>query len=83
MKTYKLYLNIYDFMAINRCLEAIGMGAFHTGIEIGYLLLHIAIFSTATVCAPLIPKIQEFLKCSPRELTTLLTENYTWVKLQL
>lgn len=35
MKTYKVYLNIYDFMGGNRCLEALGVGAFHTGVEIG------------------------------------------------
>jgi hypothetical protein len=32
MKTYKVYLNIYDFMGCNGCLEAIGLGAYHTGI---------------------------------------------------
>ncbi len=36
MITYKVYLNIYDFMGGNGCLEAIGLGAYHTGIEIGY-----------------------------------------------
>ena len=36
MKTFKIYLNIYDFLTFNKCLEGIGLGAFHTGVEIGY-----------------------------------------------
>lgn len=39
MITYKVYLNIYDFMGGNGCLEAIGLGAYHTGIEIGYFYI--------------------------------------------
>ena len=38
MKTHKIYLNVYNFMSGNTCLEAIGLGAYHTGIEIEYLL---------------------------------------------
>ena len=35
MQSYKVYLNVYDFMRVGRCLEAIGMGAYHTGVEVG------------------------------------------------
>jgi len=35
MQTYQVYLNIYVFIAGNCCLEVIGVGAYHTGVEIG------------------------------------------------
>ena len=49
MKTYKVYLNIYDFMGGNGCLEAIGVGAYHTGVEIGYFWDDLAMMNTAIV----------------------------------
>ncbi len=38
MKTVKVYLNVYDFTDCNSCLSLIGLGAYHTGIEIEYTL---------------------------------------------
>lgn len=60
MKTYKIYLNIYDFMGANGCLEAIGLGAYHTGIEIGYFWSHEAMMNTAIVLFPQIQMRREW-----------------------
>lgn len=59
MKTYKVYLNIYDFMGCNGCLEAVGLGAFHTGVEVGYFHPHSATPSTATAFVPTTRRSQE------------------------
>jgi hypothetical protein len=37
MITYKVFLNVYDFLSFNGCLGAFGLGAYHTGIQIGYI----------------------------------------------
>jgi hypothetical protein len=34
MKTFKVYLNVYDFTSCNSCLSCLGVGGYHTGIEI-------------------------------------------------
>jgi hypothetical protein len=34
MRLIKVYLNVYDFMGGNGCLEAFGLGAYHSAIEI-------------------------------------------------
>ena len=31
----KIYLNIYDLSPINYYLQSIGLGAYHTGVQIG------------------------------------------------
>ena len=34
MKTLKIYLNIYDFTQANSYLSQLGIGGYHTGVEI-------------------------------------------------
>lgn len=46
MKSLKLYLNVYNFTSANGCLDVIGMGGYHTGIEIKYLIKNSAIRNT-------------------------------------
>jgi len=36
MRLIKVYLNVYDFLSINGCLAAVGLGGYHTAIEIKY-----------------------------------------------
>ena len=36
MRVYKVYLNVYNFTSCNCCLGPIGLGGYHTGIEIKY-----------------------------------------------
>jgi hypothetical protein len=33
-----VYLNVYDFTTINSCLDIFGIGGYHTGIELKYIL---------------------------------------------
>lgn len=54
MRLIKVYLNVYDFMCGNGCLEAIGMGAYHSAIEIEYSTSHSVTSSTASAWCPLI-----------------------------
>ena len=77
MKTYKVYLNIYDFMSCNGCLETIGVGAFHTGVEVGYLSPHAATPNTATASAPATQKTQASWKWNPKPQTISSTANCT------
>jgi hypothetical protein len=78
MKTYKVYLNIYDFLSLNRCLEPIGLGAYHTGIEIGYLFPNAATPSTVTLCVRRTPRTRASWRCSQRARITFLTERCFW-----
>jgi len=32
----KIYLNVYDLTQINYYLHSFGIGAYHTGVQIGY-----------------------------------------------
>lgn len=75
MKTYKVYLNIYDFMGGNGCLEAIGLGAFHTGVEIGYLCPQTATTSTATAYVQTTLTTRELSRWTPKLQTTSSTES--------
>jgi hypothetical protein len=34
MRTYEIYLNIYDFTNSNRLLSLLGLPVYHTGVEI-------------------------------------------------
>ena len=34
MRTYKIYLNVYDFTSANKYVSCIGLGGYHTGVEI-------------------------------------------------
>jgi hypothetical protein len=38
MKSIKVYLNIYDFTPANNYLNHLGIGAYHTGVEIKYFI---------------------------------------------
>ncbi len=39
MHTYKVYLNIYDFTSANKYVSCMGLGGYHTGVEIKYIFL--------------------------------------------
>lgn len=43
MKSLKVYLNVYNFTSANSCLDLIGLGGYHTGIEIKYHIANSAI----------------------------------------
>lgn len=34
MRTYEIYLNIYDFTSSNKLLSWMGLPVYHTGVEI-------------------------------------------------
>lgn len=38
MRTYKVYLNVYDFTPANKYVSCVGLGGYHTGVEIKYIL---------------------------------------------
>ena len=80
MKTYKVYLNIYDYMRGNGCLESIGVGAFHTGVEIKYVSHHSATSNIAIVSAPMIHKTRACSTWNPKAPITILTGRCTWEK---
>lgn len=77
MRSYKVYLNIYDFMSYNSCLEALAVGAYHTGVEIEYLMSHPAMLNTATASYPPIQTTQESSKSILRVQSTGSTANCT------
>jgi hypothetical protein len=58
MRLLKVYLNVYDFLSINGCLAAIGLGGYHTGIEIKYRFPHSVTSSSATALYLPIPSRQ-------------------------
>jgi len=35
-QTYEVYVNIYDFTSANKVLDCLGLGAYHTGVELKY-----------------------------------------------
>lgn len=35
-QTYEVYVNIYDFTSANKVLGCLGLGAYHTGVELKY-----------------------------------------------
>jgi|LakMenEpi03Aug12_release.lakeMendotaPanAssembly.Ray.scaffolds.fasta_scaffold1119218_1 hypothetical protein len=46
-KHLKVYLNVYDFTTANKYLSCIGMGGYHTGVEIKYIYSYKVINNTA------------------------------------
>ena len=51
IKTLKVYLNVYDFTPANNYLSGIGLGGYHTGVQIKYIinLIILVINNTAFV----------------------------------
>lgn len=81
MKSYKVYLNVYDFTSCNSCLSIVGLGGYHTGIEIEYLLVYLAISNIVIVWFLQIHKKAESLLSNPKVQIFNLIVNYFLVKL--
>ena len=47
-QTYEVYVNIYDFTSANKVLGCLGLGAYHTGVELKYPTVYSATSNTAT-----------------------------------
>ena len=75
---YPVYLNIYDFTTCNGCLEPLGLGAYHTGLEIQYPAKDPATPNTATAWCPQTPTSRESSKSIPKVRSTDLSARCTW-----
>lgn len=52
MKTYKVYLNIYDFTTANNYISCLGLGGYHTGVEIKYIMFLSSVAKSIVIVSP-------------------------------
>jgi hypothetical protein len=66
MKSFKVYLNVYDFTSCNCCLSCLGLGGYHTGIEIEYPPAYPVMRSTVSTWSPPTPTRRGSSSFSPK-----------------